>query len=269
MRTNLPITQTERFLVSGKPIVTKTDLQSTITYANESFVEISGFTHAQLIGQSHNLVRHPDMPPQAFADMWRTVKAGNPWRGMVKNRCVNGDFYWVDAYVTPITENGEPVGYMSVRSAPSRAAVAEAEALYAAVREGRTPFPQTPLIGQSGSKRLQAWIMPTLAAVSCLASAFTSGALAFLFGGAGAVLVLAYAAWVTHDQSRIAAAILKALQAIDEGRLDRPVPMHKGAFATTFSLLESTRIHLRAVFADVLLSAQNVETRDRSGYHRA
>ncbi len=93
MKTNLPITQTERFLEPGKPIVTKTDLKGRITYANESFINISGFTAEELIGASHNVVRHPDMPPSAFGDLWDTVKAGEPWRGLVKNRAKNGDFY--------------------------------------------------------------------------------------------------------------------------------------------------------------------------------
>lgn len=144
MKTNLPITQTERFLEPGKPIVTKTDLKGRITYANESFINISGFTAEELVGASHNVVRHPDMPPAAFGDLWDTVKAGEPWRGLVKNRAKNGDFYWVEAFVTPITENGQPVGYMSVRGIPDKAEVQRAEQLYKDVREGRASLPTTP-----------------------------------------------------------------------------------------------------------------------------
>lgn len=90
----------------GKFIVSKTDLNGAITYANEAFVEMSGFTRDELIGKNHSMVRHPDVPPQAFEDLWRTLKADYPWRGIVKNRCKNGDHYWVDAFVSPIRRNG-------------------------------------------------------------------------------------------------------------------------------------------------------------------
>lgn len=143
MRSNLPVTQTERFLDPKRPIVTKTDLQGTITYANRAFIDISGFTEDELIGQPHNIVRHPDMPSEAFEDMWHTIKAGQPWRGLVKNRSKNGDFYWVDAYATPLRENGNIIGYMSVRNSPDRQQVAAAEQLYAAIRAKRASMPRT------------------------------------------------------------------------------------------------------------------------------
>jgi aerotaxis receptor len=119
MKINLPVTTNELMVDPVNPIVTKTDVKGSITYANRAFIEISGFTEAELLGKNHNIVRHPDMPPSAFADLWDTVKTGKPWRGIVKNRAKNGDFYWVEAYVTPITEHGRIVGYMSVRSRPS------------------------------------------------------------------------------------------------------------------------------------------------------
>jgi aerotaxis receptor len=145
MRLNTPVTNRERLLEPGKPIVTKTDLDGKILYANESFVAMSGFSRDELIGADHNIVRHPDMPPAAFEDLWRTVRAGQPWRGLVKNRCKNGDFYWVEAYVTPILANGRTTGYMSVRNAPARSEVEGAEALYAGVRANARKLPPTPL----------------------------------------------------------------------------------------------------------------------------
>ena len=93
MKVNLPVTQNEVFLDPARPIVTKTDLKGQITYANRAFIDISGFTENELIGVSHNIVRHPDMPPEAFADLWTTLKAGRPWSGLVKNRNKAGDFY--------------------------------------------------------------------------------------------------------------------------------------------------------------------------------
>ena len=130
MKINLPVTQAEKPYPKGKYLVSKTDLKGVITYANDAFVELSGFSNEELIGKSHNLVRHPDMPPQAFEDLWKTVKEGRPWRGIVKNRVKNGDYYWVDAFVVPVRKNDQTLGYMSVRSEPSRHQVQEAERLY-------------------------------------------------------------------------------------------------------------------------------------------
>jgi methyl-accepting chemotaxis protein len=98
-------------------------LKGRITFINRDFVEISGFTEEELIGQSHNIVRHPDMPPEAFQDLWSTVKSGKPWIGIVKNRCKNGDHYWVEAVVSPVKENGTVSGYISVRKKASRAQI--------------------------------------------------------------------------------------------------------------------------------------------------
>ncbi|OYU29431.1 MAG: chemotaxis protein [Burkholderiales bacterium PBB2] len=137
MRSNLPITQQEYLLREGMTIVSRTDLKGRITYINEDFIEASGFTEAELIGQPHNLVRHPDMPEEAFADLWATLKAGRPWTGMVKNRCKNGDFYWVVANATPVREGDSVVGYMSVRTRPSREQIQAAEQLYRRFKDGQ------------------------------------------------------------------------------------------------------------------------------------
>ena len=136
MRTNLPVTTHEVELSAEKSIVSKTDLKGRITYINPYFIEVSGFTEEELMGSPHNLVRHPDMPPEAFDDLWRVLKSGLPWTGMVKNRCKNGDYYWVVANVTPIIERGQAVGYMSVRSKPTREQVAATDAIYRKFREG-------------------------------------------------------------------------------------------------------------------------------------
>jgi methyl-accepting chemotaxis protein len=138
MRDNGPVTNREIELVDGELIVSRTDTAGRITFVNNAFMTISGFTEPELIGQPHNIIRHPDMPKQAFADLWATVKSGNPWEGMVKNRCKNGDHYWVRANVTPFIEKGEVAGYISIRSKASRADIAEAEALYARLRRGET-----------------------------------------------------------------------------------------------------------------------------------
>lgn len=135
MRMNLPITQQEYNYPDDQMLVSMTDTKGNITHCNHAFVEVSGFSYDELIGQGHNLVRHPDMPPEAYKDMWATIGRGRPWTGMVKNRRKNGDHYWVQANVTPILQNGKPQGYMSVRVKPDRQSVQEAEALYARMRQ--------------------------------------------------------------------------------------------------------------------------------------
>lgn len=139
MRKNLPVTNNEKRFPDEKKLISTTDLKGIITHCNDIFVEVSGFSREELVGKPHNLVRHPDMPPEAFQVMWEHLKAGKPWMGMVKNRCKNGDFYWVNAYVTPITENGKTVGYESVRVCPSRSDVERAERVYTAINRGKPP----------------------------------------------------------------------------------------------------------------------------------
>ncbi|TNF60070.1 MAG: PAS domain-containing methyl-accepting chemotaxis protein [Burkholderiales bacterium] len=137
MRNNQPVSQREYPIRDGVTLMSATDVQSHLTYANAAFIEVSGFDKSELIGQPHNLVRHPDMPPEAFADMWQTLKAGKSWTALVKNRRKNGDHYWVRANATPIRRQGATVGYLSVRTKPSAQEVAACEKLYAGFRSGQ------------------------------------------------------------------------------------------------------------------------------------
>jgi aerotaxis receptor len=136
MRVNEPITNHEIEVPSGEPLVSRTDRSGNIVFTNHVFVETSGFSEGELVGSPHNIVRHPHMPKEAFANLWATIKAGRPWDGLVKNRAKNGDFYWVRANVTPVVEDGEVTGYISIRSKPSRAQIDTAERSYAAIRAG-------------------------------------------------------------------------------------------------------------------------------------
>jgi aerotaxis receptor len=130
MKKNLPVTNQEVHLKENETIISTTDLKGIITWVNQPFMTISGFSEAELIGKNHNVIRHPDMPAAAFADLWATVKQGQSWRGMVKNRCKNGDHYWVEAFVSPVVSNGKTVGYQSVRSKPLPGQVSAAEKIY-------------------------------------------------------------------------------------------------------------------------------------------
>jgi PAS domain S-box-containing protein len=118
MQENYPVTQQEYNFPSEAILVSTTDLQGRISHCNHVFEETSGYSYDELIGQPHSLVRHPDMPPEAFYDMWATIGRGRPWTGIVKNRHKNGDHYWVEANVTPIMEGGKPKSY--IRCASSR-----------------------------------------------------------------------------------------------------------------------------------------------------
>ncbi len=104
MKINMPVTNHEIIFKDDEFMLTKTDLKGVITYTNQDFINVSGFSEEELVGSSHNLVRHPDMPSEAFADLWASLKAGQPWTGMIKNRTKSGDFYWVEANAAPIFE---------------------------------------------------------------------------------------------------------------------------------------------------------------------
>lgn len=179
-----PVTQREKRFAPEMKLISATDLNGVITHCNDCFENISGFTRNELVGQQHNIVRHPDMPKEAFEVMWKHLKAGRPWMGLVKNRCKNGDHYWVSAYVTPVTECGEVVGYESVRTCPARVDIARAEKLYARMNRKRRQL-QIPrylkqLMGAVG------FIIPALIlgySVSPLASTLWLIAALLAFGG--------------------------------------------------------------------------------------
>lgn len=190
MRKNFPVTQREITLSAEHSIVSTTDLKGNITYANPYFVEVSGFTLDELIGAPQNIVRHPDMPEAAFADLWATIRRGRPWRGMVKNRCKNGDYYWVMANVTPVLENGEPVGYMSVRTRPSRQEVAAAERLHAQMRE------QPGTVALRQGRAVHAGLRGRIDALARMRIATQANLLALVSAGGAAVLgATAASAW--------------------------------------------------------------------------
>ena len=120
----------EKKFAEGATLISVTDLKGVIQYCNHDFIEISGYSEEELLNSNHNIVRHKDMPKAAFEDLWAKVKADKPWQGLVKNNCKNGDYYWVNAYVTPVFENGTKVGYQSVRSCPTQKQIDAAQTLY-------------------------------------------------------------------------------------------------------------------------------------------
>ncbi|MES2297264.1 MAG: methyl-accepting chemotaxis protein [Pseudomonadota bacterium] len=142
MRSTAPVKAREVTLADGESIVSTTDMKGMISYVNGSCARISGFGESELVGRPHSMVRHPDMPGAAFADLWQALANGQPWTGLLKNRCKNGDFYWVKANITPIRNAGRAVGFMSVGVKPSEQEVAAAEQGYRAIREQQARRPR-------------------------------------------------------------------------------------------------------------------------------
>ena len=264
MKVNLPVSNIVREVDPARPLVSETDLKGTITYANDAFVNISQFSREELIGKNHNLVRHPDMPPEAFANLWETLKASKPWRGIVKNRCKNGDLYWVEAYVTPIFQDGVITGYKSVRGSPGKAEVQQAELLYQAIRNKTATLPSH---RRNVLQRLSLQWRVNLVLIALLVLLSVSGYLGGLdfsssvgLVGLGAAIAL-MASWSLHRS--VGVPLKKALDGIGkiaEGNLDHSLRSDGddeiGQLAVA---IESMRIHLRAMIADVFSASAVVE----------
>ncbi|WP_133406792.1 methyl-accepting chemotaxis protein [Parashewanella tropica] len=139
MRANLPVTDKEFIISENDQLISSTDTHGNITHCNQAFIDVSGFTTEELIGQPHNIIRHPDMPASVFHEMWRTLKSGNVWMGLVKNRRKNGDFYWVSAFVTPLYENRTLIGYESVRVNATPEEKQRAAKLYRRISANKVP----------------------------------------------------------------------------------------------------------------------------------
>jgi aerotaxis receptor len=268
MKINTPVTSNEVLLKPGQPIVSKTDLKGMITYVNQTFVDISGYCREELIGKNHNIVRHPDMPVQAFAWLWETIKEDLPWRGVVKNRCKNGDFYWVEAYVTPIKENGRTTGYMSVRNNPNRAEVKECENLYKALRDGKASLPKRGFRLDDVSFHTKLNIIFIAMAVMLggsnlyyfLEAKTTLDQIVASIVGLGTLLTIVARFWLGGTVNRFLGRARYALAQISEGNFNFTVSVDsRDEFGHILNELESMRINLRAIMADVMLAAKNVE----------
>jgi aerotaxis receptor len=214
MKNNQPVTQRNIDYPEDTYLVTTTDMKGVITYANHDFVKISGFAEAELVGSSHNIVRHPDMPIAAFKDLWDRIKAGKPWNQLVKNRAKNGDHYWVKAYVTPIFDGEKMIGYQSVRTKPTAEEIKAAERLYAQMnRDPSLKVPKTRRHLQDWSiRRTMFWVVIffTLIQVGALVArlnGFHPDWFEWFMGGFDIVLPLA---WYT-----LIVAILKPVEKIN------------------------------------------------------
>lgn len=281
MRTNLPVFDSEFLLMDDMSLVSKTDIKGRITYVNPAFIEASGFAEEELIGKPHNLIRHPDMPEQAFGDMWQTLKTGLPWTGIVKNRRKNGEFYWVNANVTPVRENNQIVAYMSVRSKPSRAQVDGAAAIYARFKAGqarglavrRGAIVATGLFGKLASLKntgLNARISLSMSAIiavilglgSAATGATENAAVSYWYGGATLIgTAIAGLAWLGLYLS-----IVRPLNSL----IDKTRVIAGGDFTVDFKVdrhddmgqlqqaLQQMNVNLRSVMGDIRSNVDSI-----------
>lgn len=186
MRDNGPVTQRELLMKDGTLLVSKTDDKGRIVFVNDDVVELSGFTREELMGQPHNVVRHSDMPPEAFKDMWSDLQAGKPWYGYVKNRSKNGDHYWVYANAMPIYEHGQIKGYVSLRTKPDSKMTQIVGSIYKKFLSGEAKdlkIEHGLVVDVSRQARLKRWYGKMTSKLTCLAAVLCFAIL--LVGGLG------------------------------------------------------------------------------------
>ncbi|WP_271270763.1 methyl-accepting chemotaxis protein [Aliamphritea hakodatensis] len=248
MRNNQPIIDQEVLCEEGTPLVSTTDKKGRITFVNDAFVDICGYEREELIGQPHNLIRHPDVPSAVFADMWSKLQAGKPWMGIVKNRCKDGSYYWVNAYVTPIVEAGECIGYQSVRSKPTEQHKRMAEETYSRVARGRRRLSMADL-SMTARLNLMGVLLPWLALLIAWQGGWSS--IALIGGGALASGLALLLNWQVMKR-------IKDLKCRAEGVINSPVlqEMYIG------SVNEISQIEL----ADKLHQARIRSAGERVGY---
>jgi aerotaxis receptor len=265
VRNNQPVTNNEHQVAEGAFLVSTTDTRGIITSANTEFIRLSGFLESELIGQPHNLVRHPDMPSEAFEDLWRTVKAGKSWHGMVKNRCKNGDFYWVDANVTPMVGNDTIVGYVSIRSKPSLAQIQDAEYRYALARQGKKlaetdwkPWVFLPAL----SLTTRVWAGFALVALVFLAGAFLGGDSRIVWA-IGGCFATGFAAVTTNQALKAQfggdpAEALEILHKVAEGDFRAEAHTRPGDATSLLATLRTMQSHLKGMVNRIRFDAMHV-----------
>lgn len=252
-----PVTDKEVTFEPHEKLISSTDLDGNITYCNEAFCRVSGYEKDELMGRPHSLMRHPDTPALVYQVMWSHLKNGRAWMGLMKNRCKNGDYFWIDSYCTPVTENGEVVGFEFVRSCPTRTNVVRARKLYQSFDKDSKP--------ELFERRqpLRFWRQyPEVAAVALLALAAIPGF--WLFGAAGAGLALALAVVLAAGGGwwryrKLSQSIRQGLaHAFTHPMAEMTYSHRHGIFALLEVTLRSERSHLGAVLARIEGAAASV-----------
>jgi len=273
MRDNQPVTQREYLLPAGKTLVSVTDDKGRITYCNAAFVEVSGYSEDELLGQPHNIVRHPDMPAEAFRDLWATVDAGQLWSALVKNRRKSGDHYWVKARVTPVYEGSRIVGHMSIRTQPTRDEIAQAEQLYARLRADAAQH-RTSLGLQQGKlvyRGLRRWLQIAMHPTTRVQFLYVDGILLALMALAARqlpwpslLLLVPLGAWLMGKHNTLI--IVKPLQGLlNEARLmaagdlsSTALVSRPGVIGQLQQAMGQLAVNLRTVVQDVRIESENL-----------
>lgn len=265
MRNNTPVTDRRIPLIPGQDLVTKTDLQGRITYVNPAFIEVSGFSEQELVGEHHNIVRHPDMPQAAFKNMWSTLEMGRPWVGMVKNRCKNGDYYWVKANVTPLMKSGRINEYMSVRATPTEQEVDDAEQLYAQLNRNEANLPEpSDISAKLFQKTFNKWLYSSLAISAAISVPlfFSSIAALDFIGPLFGMAILAFGANKVFRESVLPGIdnSIFELQKITEGDYSREIDVTQaGEAGELMRMVKSIQIKLGFEVNDAKQKAQRAE----------
>lgn len=251
MRKNLPVTQRERTFDPSQRLISTTDSRGVITYCNDAFIEISGFSREELIGQAHNIVRHPDMPPAVYANLWSDLEKGRNWMGIVKNRVKNGDYYWVSAFITPIRENNQTIGFESVRTHATAEQIIRATHLYAQLNRGKNPL-------ATDWRGLASGILP-----ATLISA-SAGLTGYLFGtiglGLAAVMGIPVGVLLQHHRNRRLLQMLtrSASNSITDPLLAQMYTDLRGPLGRLEMALNSQHAQLRTCITRVADSSDNL-----------
>ncbi len=246
-------------LAENLVILSTADLYGNIVDYNQGFKEASGYTDLELMGKPHSLLRHPDMPKAAFEDFWRTLKAGKPWMGLVKNKRKDGRYYWVMANASPIIENGKITGYLSVRYPATPQQIQTAETLYADVRAGKVNFPQTKIrsvslnsvftwcgLGVALLSLLLLWLSANSSFVTAV-SIFSLLVIILLFG------------YKTYQSDKISPSLTKGIEEIANGRFREPVG-DTSDWGFALNMIRSRVAESAARNYDALISAQVLST---------
>ncbi len=280
MKNNMPVTQHEYSLNDNAILMSTTDIQSHITYANSAFITASGFEEELLTGQPHNIIRHPDMPPAAFADMWYTLQQGDSWTGIIKNRCRNGDHYWVRANVTLVWHDKKLTGYISVRTVPTRDEIKKSASLYSRlksnklngyrlfkgiiIRKGKLAFLSLLKwlpVGQRINYSLLTVMLLTLALVFSPLNPFIQA------GGVAALFIL-LSVYLQSQVSQPVKLLLSQMKKVVSGRKPDPVHMDRvDEIGLLMRLVNQSGLNLNSLVDDVSTQVAG-SALSTSGFHR-
>ncbi|BDA80971.1 methyl-accepting chemotaxis protein (plasmid) [Leptospira kobayashii] len=266
MKNNGPVTNTERKFLPGQNIISKTDLKGIIQFVNAEFCEISGFSEEELLGKPQNIVRHPSVPREVFADMWNTLNQNKSWNGVVINRCKNGDHYWVDANISPLFQGDHPIGYMSVRTHASPEQIEAAEILFGMRKSQKTLWH---LLLQSGTR----WIsnhknifflgLPIPVGVAGFYFTLFANKLElglFFLGASSLAFVLGYIFQEIFFKNE-----LKKLETQIQGLAERDlktniqIPDDSNTFYTAFQKLSDLKVEMKGLVSQLYSNSEFVE----------